>query len=107
MDGETGFKFFADGGGGGRLGRAESGSQSDDKRASRRTFETFCRCLSTASATSPEYLLISFGTEESYASVSKGMHWMGCCMRGILQHQERFGRLQAWWRLKVKLMKLL
>lgn len=59
---------FGEGAGGG-FGRAEAGSQSDDESASRRTFETFCRCLSTASATSPEYRLMSLGTEESCESI--------------------------------------
>jgi hypothetical protein len=35
------------GGGGGRLGRADSGIHGEEDRASRRLLETFSRCLST------------------------------------------------------------
>ena len=51
--------------GGGRRGRMESGIHDDDASCARTMLAIFSTWSSTYSATSPEYLRISFGIELS------------------------------------------
>jgi len=58
------------GAGAGGWGRMDSGIQGDEANESRMTSATRSMFLSTKSATSPEYFLMSLGMDDNYSDQS-------------------------------------